>query len=87
MLAETLFLLAGELGLPAATVIIQKGVYFSQPVSLQEIADALLIEEEQLRNQGNGNTVADKKYGVCPSVFLRRVAGAVKNRLECMTLA
>ncbi len=87
VLTESVFLLAGELGFPAAIVIVQKCVYFSQPVPLQEIADALLIKEKQLRNQGNGNAVVDEKYGVCPSVLLRGVAGAVKHRPECVTLA
>ena len=87
MLTEAVFLLAGELGFPAATVIVQKGVYFSQSVPLQEIADALLVKEKQLRNQGNGNAVVDEKYGVCPSVLLRGATSAVKQRPECVTLA
>ncbi len=86
MLAEPVFFLVGELGRFATIVIVQEGVDFSQPVSFQEISDALLVEEEQLRDQGNGNAFVNEKYGVCPAVLLRGMTRAVKHCLECVTL-
>lgn len=53
MPAKLLFLIVVELCFLAVVVVVEKTVDFPELVALKEIPDALLIDEEQLRDQGN----------------------------------
>lgn len=87
MLAEAGFFFVYEFGFFVAIAIVQKGVDSPQLVSLQEIADTLLIKEKELSYRGYGNSVVNKEYCVCPVMLLLGVVCAVKYRLDGVTLA